>query len=162
MMLYLANCTKQNRIFAFRVPGISQLFDVEIPAGTQRQVWKDEEKEIVDALVQQMVPYGFCDVSTASRERHFVGVCFSRDKPVPAELMDYTIDRNDGVLDEVAAVERKRTIAALATNREAIQGGMRPNTVEMTIEETPDRSNPDRLLKSETVAIGERRAARGR
>lgn len=93
MKLYVANCTNQHRQFVYRVPEDKRLHQTLIPMGSQALVWKDDQPEIIRAIIDQHLHYGLTAVRDISRAKKFVGICYSVDKPVLAQtIMDQHLE----------------------------------------------------------------------
>jgi hypothetical protein len=101
--LYIANCMKQTYEFIYRVPGddmqtLRKLNTVTISPGTQARVHVEAPLSVLDAIVDQHRHYGLVPVSEMVTTRGFVGICYSFDRPVPLDQLQYAVDHNDGVL----------------------------------------------------------------
>lgn len=120
--LYLANTTKQHRIFTYRI--LTKRADGSIPAfaawqikpGGQICVEDNFTKEEIDTIIGQNVKYGLKPASEISRPQKFVGLLYSTEKPVPTDLMMAILEANDGVLESDAQRRREVTAAAISDN----------------------------------------------
>lgn len=57
-MLYIANSTRQNFRFHFRIPENNKAMTLEIPSGQQREVGKDWNEAQYEACISQLERYG--------------------------------------------------------------------------------------------------------
>ena len=161
--LFIANCTTQRRQFHYRLPRRAgsqpsmQMYVLELDPFKQAPLQHDLDMADLKAIIEPYEIYGFAPVSSITREKQFTGVAYSFDKEVPQDLIHYTVERNGGVMDELAVEDRMRNAAALDQNPDAIRAGLHPGTVEMTVEETPDPKNPNKVLKAEVMTTKQRR-----
>lgn len=108
MKLYLGNSTKQRREFYYRVPGEAVTGPhhcLAIPPGRQDTIPGDHTRAVLDSIIEPYLKHGWKNVSELSRSHAFVGMCYSFDKPISENLLNYTIDANDGHLDDAAKDE---------------------------------------------------------
>lgn len=117
--IYIANSTKQNYEFRYRISGNPKIYVKQIPLGTQIMLDQtdlntDEIENIIaqhrgDAF-EYMVESGKID-----RTKGHIGLIYRIGSPVDAELIANTIVRNDAVLTKDS--EKMRTEALLATDK---------------------------------------------
>jgi hypothetical protein len=110
--LYIANCMKQTYEFIYRVPGedmqtLRKLNTVTIPPGAQARIHGEASLSVLEAIVEQHRHYGLIPVSEIVRTKEFVGICFSFDKPVPIDQLQYAVEHNDGVLFDRGTQQRE-------------------------------------------------------
>jgi hypothetical protein len=151
--LYVANMTKQNHDFAYRLKGQQAWKQPSIPVG--QQIMFDWPRELIDEVIQSKIHTGIINVIDLPRNREFVGLCYSIDKPVQLSAWDEALERNDTVLNEAAEARLEDVATTVAGN---IQTQMRERGVEVphaevtTVEETRDTP---RIAKGfEVVAEG--------
>lgn len=115
MKLFIANTTKQRHIFTFRVLETGRLRQIPIEHGSQMAVLDGSTDEI-EAVIKHHQVYGLIDASKIDQSRHFVGLCYSIDKPVSANIIEKTIRDNDDHLTRNAHNRRQASVAALDTS----------------------------------------------
>ena len=114
MRMYLANTTKQDHRFTYRLPGASAPHQRTIPAG--RQIELDLVKaEHVSEIVKQHERYNMQETAKLSRRKGFVGLCWSTE-PIDIDEMLTTYEINDKALNEDA--QDRRELAAAAMSRQ--------------------------------------------
>ncbi|QLU14942.1 hypothetical protein [Citrobacter freundii] len=112
MKLFIANTTKQRHIFTFRVLETGRLRQIPIDHGSQTAVLDGSTDEIETVIKHHQV-YGLIDASKIDQSRQFVGLCYSIDKPVSANIIEKTIRDNDDHLTRNAHNRRQASVAAL-------------------------------------------------
>lgn len=115
MKLFIANTTKQRHIFTFRVLETGRLRQIPIEHGSQMAVLDGSTDEI-EAVIKHHQVYGLIDASKIDQSRQFVGLCYSIDKPVSANIIEKTIRDNDDHLTRNAHNRRLASVAALDTS----------------------------------------------
>lgn len=139
--LFVANTSKQNQIFMYRLPEHAIPKYAEIRPGTQVKIPGDLSPEALRLIVEHTAPYGIKAVTELPRNRDFVGLCYSVDKPVQFDHLFSTFEQNDTVLNEKAEERREDQAAIIA---QEIQNTMREVGVEVPraevtmVEETKD------------------------
>lgn len=117
--LYIANLGRQAHEFHYRVPaefGWSRQAQIRrIDAGTQQQIHTEAPLPVLEAIIEQHRQYGLIEASEVPKTKDFIGLCFSIDKPVNLDQMEYGADHNVGVLQERGV--RNLEDAALAADR---------------------------------------------
>lgn len=111
--LYIANTSKQHHDFTFRRAEAAFPTTIPIPAGTQALVVKDGDTDFVDSVVEQHRRYGLVPAAEASKQKRFVGMCFSIDKPVQFKDMRVVFDKNDAVLEKQGEANVAEVAAAV-------------------------------------------------
>ena len=96
--MFVANATKQNVDFVYRLPESTNLRSQTIPIGRQVPLAGDLTKPEIDAIIAQYSKYGLIEASTIDQSRTFHGLCYSIDKPVPSTKMRRLLDQNMAVL----------------------------------------------------------------
>lgn len=115
MKLFIANTTKQRHIFTFRVLETGRLRQIPIEHGSQMAVLDGSTDEI-EAVIKHHQVYGLIDASKIDQSRQFVGLCYSIDKPVSANIIEKTIRDNNDHLTRNAHNRRQASVAALDTS----------------------------------------------
>ncbi|MGZ0748885.1 hypothetical protein [Kluyvera sichuanensis] len=112
MKLYVANTTKQRHIFTYRMLESGRLRQIPIDHGSQMMVLDGSTDEL-NAVIQHHQVYGMVDATKIDQASEFVGICYSIDKPVNANVIEKTIRDNDGRLTKGAHELRQASLAAL-------------------------------------------------
>jgi len=114
--MYIANSTKQHHEFVYRLPEQTKIYSITIPYGEQRELLhKDLSSDLIDYILNQHkgdTSEYMVEAKTIDRSKGFVGLIYSFDKPVDAELIANTIYENDGELDLLAKKYREDTTVA--------------------------------------------------
>ena len=117
--LYIANLSRQDHEFQYRIPAdegfARQAKIVRINKGTQQQIHGEVPLPVIEAIIEQHRQYGLIEASEVVRTKDFVGLCFSIDKPVNLDQMNYGVDHNSGVLYDRGVKNREE--AALAADQ---------------------------------------------
>jgi hypothetical protein len=149
---YIANCTKQERMFCYSLPENMRPFVQMIRAGAQVKI--DMPQDHIDSIISQHEPYGFVEAKKVSKS--FAGYCYSINKPVSLEAIEA------GILQtENAAVDRAadmREIGAIVTdsmiaNKAQEMGMTQKGLTEVEITEQPKGPSDNRELISETIEV---------
>jgi hypothetical protein len=116
--LYVANCTRQPHDFLYRVPGedLALLRRVQIQRlepGQQQRIHSECALPILEAIVAQHRKYGLIPVAEVPNARDYVGLCYSFDRPVDFERLQYAVDHNEGVLQERGVQQREEAAIAV-------------------------------------------------
>ncbi len=145
--LYIANATKQEHTFAYRLPErVGEPILQPIRAGGQVRISGDLNQIQIDAIIEHHRIYGMISVEEAARVKEFAGLCYSIDKPISFEKLTQMVEHNDDVLTERG--KKMRAEAAVATNeqleQQIIENRMpdRLQSLEMSVEEV-DRDQRD-------------------
>lgn len=153
MKLFVGNVTAQNHEFMYRlIAGAQKIHRQMIMAGRQIQVAGDLQPEEVNSIVDQHAKYGMLQASEIPRAKRFHGLCYSIDKPISSELLNYLRDHNHGEKDEEGRELRK--LAAITSNdilETTLRENDRPEQVrqfEVTIQE-------DREIESDLPQLAE-------
>jgi hypothetical protein len=115
MNLYIANTTKQDRQFTYRLAERQNHLMRVVKAG-QQIVINDLSQEEIAKIIKDNAMYGIKSVAELSRNRGFVGIIYSTDNPIKTDPMLDTLDQNDKVRDAEAAKRRETTAAAISQN----------------------------------------------
>lgn len=112
--LYVANCTKQNYVFAYRIPGENGVKTVPINIGQQIQVPGVCSPAHVEGVLKQHRRYGVTEVGEIDRTKPFIGICYSVDKKIAVDKIIRVMNHNDAVLQQRG--QQQRRAAAVASN----------------------------------------------
>jgi hypothetical protein len=113
--LYIANTSKQHHDFAYRLPEEQNIRYEPIRAGSQVRLPGDLPHDLIQRIVKQHECYGMKSVSELQRNRHFVGLCYSVDKPISLDAIHETFETNDVAMNERAEDRREETAAAIGS-----------------------------------------------
>ena len=151
--LYVANCTKQRHEFMYRAPEQKQPILQVIDIGSQIMVWKDAPKDDLIGIVDQHEHYGLIPVANIDRSKHFVGMCYSFDKPIDVNKIMYTVENNDAVLEERALEARKEAAQVISHSLGQIaqDTGNGLNAVEVEVQEMARPGHEAKVHETITV-----------
>ncbi|QHP80651.1 hypothetical protein EO763_12315 [Pectobacterium odoriferum] len=141
MKLYVANTTKQRHIFTYRMLETGRLRQIPIEHGSQMMVL-DGNTEELNAVIQHHQVYGMVDATKIDQAGEFVGICYSIDKPVGANVIEKTIRDNDAHLTKESHEMRQASLAALdktLSDSETGYGG----EMEFSVEQAKGRDESD-------------------
>lgn len=157
MKLFIANCTKQNIDFQYRLPESARIFQRLINIGQQERIHSDNlTVEEIDHIVKQHAPYGLVRVDEIDRTKSFIGMCYSIDKEVNMQRVMSALAHNDDVLEERGRITRQESAVALNNSLEqATQGQAKLHHTEVAIQEETPKGTPDteRQRLDETVNV---------
>ena len=108
--VYVANVTAQNHILNFRLPEARKPLSIAIPMGQQRFIGDFSPPEI-DAMVEQMGPYGLAELGQESKKERLAYI-FHVGGPVPGNAMEKVYERNRGILRDEGVKRRQETAVA--------------------------------------------------
>lgn len=156
--LYVANVSRQNVEFNYRMPGQNGVKMVPIHIGTQVVIHGELDTNEIDSILEQHVPYGLVAADTIRGDTPYVGLCYAIDKAVRVNQMLVAMDHNQEVLHDRGRQMRQQ--AAVATNSiidkhlQEINSESTLQELEVTIEEerkpgTDDSS--ERIREGTTV-----------
>lgn len=138
MKLYVANTTKQDHDFVYRILESTRLHQQPVPSGQQVQIYKDDTSDVINAIVAQHERYGLVKVDEIDRTKPFIGLCYSVDKPIPVSKIMYVAEHNDDVLAEQGQKGRMDSVAALGENlNRATEGKLNALEVEVVESRKP-------------------------
>jgi len=144
--LYVANATRQNVEFTYRLPEMPGVKMQPIPIGGQICVTGDHMlPEQVDSILAQYEKYGLVTVEQMEKSnRKFSGLCYSLDKPVSIDRLRKAMDRNvEELTDRGKQIRKEMAIAANNMIEDDLRENNRPDgltNLEMTIEEEASKS----------------------
>ncbi|MEQ9902565.1 hypothetical protein [Pectobacterium aroidearum] len=150
MKLYVANTTKQRHIFSYRVLETGRLRQIPIEHGSQMMVLDGNTDEL-NAVIQHHQVYGMVDSTKIDQAVDFVGICYSIDKPVGANVIEKTIRDNDEHLTKGAHKLRQASLAALDKSLSESNTGY-AGEMEFSVEQAKGREeNNDAPTVNETI-----------
>jgi hypothetical protein len=142
-MLYVANCTKQEHNFTYRVPEVGTVKMQPIKMGAQQVIFsKDAPRHILNAIIEQYAPYGIVEVSDIDQTRDFRGLVYSFDKPIPVDKIMRTHATNEAVLEAKGAEWRKESAIALSNELQKREDGNSLRTLEVEVIEEGKKGTP--------------------
>jgi hypothetical protein len=149
---YIANCSKQERMFCYSLPENPRPFVQMIRAGAQIKI--DMSQDHIDSIVNQHEAYGFVDARKVSKK--FAGYCYSINKPVSLESIEAGIAQTEQDADDRAADMRE--IGAIVTDNMIAQkaqemGMTQKGLTEVEITEQSTGPSDNRNLISETIEV---------
>lgn len=115
--LFIANTTKHNYEFNFRVPGIDRIFMERIPVGGQVKIYKDAEIDVLEYIVNQHqnTPEPFLvPVNEVDRHKGHIGLIYQFDKEISAKQIERKFRENDDALIEKGKAIRIENAVALS------------------------------------------------
>lgn len=161
MKLFIANATRQNYDFVYRVPEVVGLRSQFIPMGGQIEVSGDLNQPQIDDIIKQYEKYGLVPIDEVGRVRRFSGLCYSVGKQIRPDAIERLMRHNNQALVERGRKIREETAVAQNNALEnMIEESGRPETLsrfEMSVVE----ENPDEREESEPIAEGIRVTRQG-
>lgn len=146
MKLYVANCTKQNYELHYRITETPAPRMQRVQAGGQMLVAGDLSPPQVDEIIVQLRHYGAVDAKDIDRSKDFVGLAFSVDKPIKADVIGRALEHNDVVLLKKGQDTRRTVAVAINQSIERnLQESQMPETLgelEVTADELDSRGKP--------------------
>ena len=115
MDLYIANATRQNIEFHYRMLAVKRdtAYILPVMIGRQERIPFDLAQTDVDHLVKQLHDgWGAVPHDQIDRTREFVGLSYSIDKPITASRIEQSVEHNIAVLEERGKEFRKQTAVA--------------------------------------------------
>ena len=141
MKLYIANGTRHNIDFLYRLPEAPQPRMTKIPVGNQVMLSGDLNTQQIDAIVNQHAMYGLVAAEDIDHTKPFVGMCYSIDKPVKAVKLLAMDEHNQSLLaDESKRNREELAIATHQTMEQNVPGFMSVET--SIVEETKSGGAP--------------------
>lgn len=142
--LYVANASKQNHDFIYRLPEETSFRRQQIPRGGQIVIYQANiNADIVSIILDQHLRYGLVDSSKIDSTKPFVGLCYSIDKPINVNKIMYADEHNAGVLQNQSEEARKLSAAAIhdAINA-STDGAVRVERLDFEVVEQNKPSEP--------------------
>lgn len=110
--VYVANVTAQNHTLNFSLPNSRKPYGIGIPMGQQKMIGDLSAPE-VDALVEQLGPYGLAEVGHELKKEKLTFI-FNVGSPVTMSVIQRIYDRNRGILKDEGHERRK--LSAVSAN----------------------------------------------
>ena len=110
-VLYIANCSKQDHIFHYHLPGNMQPFAQRIRAGAQIKI--DCREGETDAIINQHSRYGMQPVDKITKG--FSGICYRIDRQISVERIESGFEQTEAEMTARALETRK--VGAAATDK---------------------------------------------
>jgi len=169
MDLYVANCTNQPHIFAYKVPEYAAPFSVPIPQGGQIKVPAPAggfNVHQINYIVDHHARYGMRKFDEIDRA-NFVGLVYAVDRPVALGVIQKALEHNLSVLTDRGNQNRRdAAIAADSQIVDAYRGsGLVPPAVidrgasEFEITEVETKSNPSPEMGQQRIRVDRAGAA---
>ncbi len=150
--LYIANCTKSNRMFTYMFVENPKPFHHKIRAGAQIKI--DGNDFELDQIIKQHSSYGIQPATKVGKG--FSGVAYSLGKPISVQAIEAGISQKDQEMIDRALEARKATAAATDAimQSKAQEFGSR-QTAPLEIEILEENKNPtDNSAKfNETISV---------
>lgn len=170
--LFVANCTKQNQVLAFRTEfresGAQYTFKApqtrEIRPGQQVKVCAGLPIDEITSICEQLQPYGLIAVADIARiNRRVVPIIFNVDQPVKRVHIEAVMAHNNGVqiIDgrarrEKAAIASNELVTDVVSRELAAKGIPVPETTDMSVEyEQLDTTEKDQVRLEEGYRMDE-------
>lgn len=115
--MYVVNCTSQNQVICYQMPGTAKVIQQTIAMGRQDFVGgplADFSPPEIDAIVLQLRPYGLIAASDVKRLPGKIVPYVWSESVIRLDVIKHVMDHNKGV--HVATGEKRRENAALGTN----------------------------------------------
>lgn len=153
--LYIANCTKQDYKFTFRIPERKGHEMLDIRAGAQTKL-RGLSPAAIDAIKEHYEPYGMRHVREVKRTKDFVGLIYS-DEPIDYDGISEAVEHNTEVLEDTG--KKLRAAAAVAVDQSLINSGPSSSELKATnieVVEFEHKDRPDTKINEKiTVKPGE-------
>jgi len=119
MKLYIANCTKQHHSFVYRIPEQNRISTpVTLAPGEQKLIGADKLSQAdIDVIISHHRQYGMIPESEVKNADHYVGLCYSVEKPVSLKGITLAFNHNDFVLNEIAKTNLANAAVASSVNQ---------------------------------------------
>jgi hypothetical protein len=144
MYLYIANCTKQDHDFLYRIPENPSVRLQRIPMGQQIRISGDLSQVDVDAIIKQHERYGLIPADKVSSQKQFIGMCYSIGSPVSLNTISGALLKNNGYLEDMGKQIRKEAAVAVSGQLDySEQGGPKLQRLDLSFAETKKNSEPE-------------------
>jgi hypothetical protein len=138
--LYVANTTKQNHRFYYRLAESSRTVYEDIMVGAQARIGHDLTQADIEIILKHHARYGMRKASEVNR--NFVGLVYSVGKPVVLDDILETFEKNDTAMDERAGERMEEVAAAVASSMQTMIGQPLARVEVETVEETTGGDTP--------------------
>jgi len=137
--LYVANCSKQTRLFTYMFTENPKPFHHKIASGTQIKIEAGDFE--IDQILKQHSAYGIQQADKVGKG--FSGVAYRIGKPISVQAIEAGLSQKDQEAIDRALEARKNTAAAtdLILNRKAQEYGSR-QTAPLEIEVIEEGKGP--------------------
>jgi hypothetical protein len=156
--LWIANLSKQNHDFLYRLPGRKGLDPLleRIPIGQQVAIGGlDLTSEEIAYVIEQHTPYGLRDANELSSLKTYAGRCYSIGTPVKLDNMLYVFEKNDESLNVRAAEIREDQAAVISGQIQETMSEHGVNVPRTTVETMEETSGTPKLAQGfESVQPG--------
>lgn len=146
MQLFIANPTAQNFVAMTRLPEMSGVLSMEIPAGSQIAYGGNRlNTKQIDAAISHLRKYGMMEMGEIGSSTAHVPLVFCRGNPVPVEIIKRVIERNTGVKRHEGEDLRKRAAIGIdqRSGQLAEHNALPPQAfIEVTIQEEKQGTLP--------------------
>lgn len=153
---FIANCTKQNLQFVYRLPEHKRPITQIVPYGQQKKLGQDMSQLDIDSIRAQWDKYGLIELQELESHRHkFQGFLISFNKPVSADKLKLAAKYREAVLNTTGREFRKSS-AVIMADTIARETGIRHDTYQFTVSQIePDQgfANGDDSHTAETYVI---------
>ena len=153
MKLFVANMTKMQHDFLYRVPESQRVHRQMIPAGSQVQVHRDDTLAVLEAIVAQHSRYGLKPAHEVLNRKGYTGLCYSIDAPIAVDTFMVAQEQNDDALAEQGLERRRHEAAAIHDRMGAPEAGELQG-MELEVVEVPKQLGGD-VNVNETIAVGD-------
>lgn len=129
MKLFIANCSKQDHDFYYRVPERSKSIVVNIPSGRQHVI--SNTPEVIQHIINQHVIYGMQERSKTNG--NFSGICYSIEREITeSAIIDGAEQKNENLenlskqllTESAVAFDQAVDNAAIQSGKNPIEGGI--------------------------------------
>lgn len=155
MKLFIGNVTPQRHVFVYRMLAeVSQkLVERPIAPGRQIEIGNDLARDEIDHILKQHMSYGLMAASDINQAKGYHGLCYSIDKPIPADKLTYLRERNIGALDDQGRELRR---AAAIVGNEFLETALRENDRPEQVEQFDLYIQEDRAIDSDLPQVSEK------
>lgn len=152
-VLYVANSTKQQHNFNYRLPEKDKLFMQKIETGSQIAI-KLEKHEITWVLDQHS-KYGLVNVKEVKPKQSYSGLCYSIDSPIPEKLILNAFSVKDDAITDRSLEHRKNTAAMIekSISEQAREMGIEAGSTQIEIEEEKTGPADNESKFKETIEV---------
>jgi hypothetical protein len=131
MDLYVANSTRQDVVFHFRLPEKAKMYRLTLSSGRQDMI-KDMSQNDVEAIVKHLERYGAVKRSgVRGKLKEFVGYIYSLDKPINEDEFHYGSEEVIDAAQNRSVVEATKAAMAseLVSRNKVVKGQKAKRTV---------------------------------
>jgi hypothetical protein len=114
MKMYVANVTRHDHTFTYRIPGSNKIFMQSIPQGGQIVLSGDLTSDDIASVEAQHQIYGLIPAVDVDRTTKHINCMFSVNKPVSVEQMRKALERNLKVMTDLGHEQRKAAAVGIS------------------------------------------------